>query len=137
MRGVASAALLMAATSAAAAAGQDGAPARAPGRHAQMVRGSVTVADYPRAARRQPGGTTQLRFDVGSNGRVGRCLVTASSGSSVLDAQSCRIVLRWRFRPAREASGRPVPETLAAAFTWTPPDNIRLDPPRPIAEPAR
>jgi protein TonB len=137
MPGAAFAALLIAAAGPAAAAGRDGAVARAPGRHAQMVRGSVTVDDYPRSARREPGGTTRLHFDVGANGRVGRCLVTASSGSSLLDAQSCRIVSRWRFRPARDASGRPAPETLAAAFTWTPPDNIRLDPPRPIAEPAR
>ena len=97
-----------------------------------MASGSLTIDDYPRAAHRARGGTTRLHIEVGPNGRVQQCTVVESSRASVLDAQSCHIVRRWRFRPALDAAGRPVAETLAVSFGWTPPNNIRLYPPEPL-----
>src|SRR3546814_12523039 len=65
----------------------------------------ATNADYPSSAlRNEEEGTTGFRVTVGTNGRVTDCSVTSSSGSSTLDAATCRLInRRARFTPA-EAS---------------------------------
>ena len=77
-------------------------------------------SDYPDAARRrEEQGTVRVRFTVGTDGRVSGCSVVASSGSSALDSTTCRILQRrFRYRPARDSSGNPVPETKTQAVTW-------------------
>ena len=105
---------------------------RAPVRHARLRSGAVTMEDYPVAARRaRLGGTALIRFEVGPTGRVEQCIVTQSSGHSVLDSRACARVGTWRFRPARSA-GRPTAEMWSVGFTWTPPEHIRLHPPEPL-----
>jgi protein TonB len=115
------------------AAGQHSGSAPRAAQHAVLVSARLSVADYPRSARRLAGGTTRLHVEVAPNGRVGQCSVVESSGSAILDSQSCRIVSRWRFRPARDAARRPVAQWQAVGFGWTPPDDIRLYPPVPVA----
>ena len=76
--------------------------------------------DYPGAARRaEEQGTVQVRFTVGADGRVSGCTVVGSSGSSSLDSTTCRIFeRRFRYSPARDAGGNPVPQTMTQSVSW-------------------
>lgn len=76
--------------------------------------------DYPAAAlEAEEEGTVAVRLDVDAKGRLARCTVTESSGSAALDATTCRVFEeRARFRPARDAAGKPVPDTVATRITW-------------------
>lgn len=94
--------------------------------------------DYPaRAKRAGDEGRTAIELTINKFGRVVDCIVTESSGSSELDAATCRNVRsRARFRPAFDATGdaiaskyetavrwkldaRPTPEAFGAAFSFT------------------
>ena len=83
--------------------------------------GALTNRDYRRA--RAPdgaAGTVRVSFRVRSDGRVDRCTVTLSSGYHEFDEATCRLIeQRFRFRPARDASGRPVDWTIRTDYTWT------------------
>lgn len=84
----------------------------------------VTDSDYPAAAiRAEEQGTTRFRLAVGADGRVAGCTVTASSGSSALDAKTCSIMQkRARFTPARDTAGNPVGDTVSNAIRWILPE---------------
>ena len=82
------------------------------------VAGSLSDRDYPREAGGF-GGTVAIRFRVRDDGRVDRCQVIGSSGEGLLDELTCELVeARFRYRPARDASGRPVDYVLRTSFTW-------------------
>ena len=87
---------------------------------AQRESGRLSNEDYPRASLRAGiEGTVIVRFTVGTDGRVGGCRVTRSSANAELDATTCRLVeQRFRYRPARDAEGRPVPELVSRTFDW-------------------
>lgn len=91
-------------------------PARA---HANLS-SYVSDADYPDAAlRNDEQGTTRFRLTVGADGRVTGCTVTGSSGSSALDAATCRLMKgRARFTPARDSSGNATTDSVASAIRW-------------------
>ena len=76
--------------------------------------------DYPESARRaREQGDTAIRVDVGANGRVTGCTITASSGSPILDATTCALLKRRaRFNPARNAAGEKVPGVWSKVFHW-------------------
>ncbi|HEY0011457.1 MAG TPA: TonB family protein [Allosphingosinicella sp.] len=96
--------------------GGGGAPARA-----QRIAGSLDYRDYPgrRAERVESVG---VRFTVAASGSVGDCRVTQSSGNPRLDVATCRIIeQRFRYRPARSASGEPVASIVSTVFDWIPP----------------
>ena len=80
----------------------------------------VHNSDYPDSAlRNDEQGTTRFRLSVGTDGRVTDCTVTGSSGSSALDAATCRLTKsRARFTPARDASGNPATDNVASAIHW-------------------
>jgi protein TonB len=84
----------------------------------------VSDADYPAAAIRSGDeGTTQFTLSVGPDGRVTGCTVTGSSGSSALDAATCRIMKsRARFQPAKNADGQPTTDTVSNRIRWVLPD---------------
>jgi protein TonB len=84
----------------------------------------VSNADYPDTAiRNEEQGTTRFRLLVGSDGRVTDCAVTGTSGSSSLDAATCRLMkARARFTPARDSSGRPTTDNVASTIRWVLPD---------------
>lgn len=68
---------------------------------------------YPRRARAAGmQGTVEIEVTVGADGRVRRALVSGSSGHALLDDEALKAVKRWRFAPARDASGRAVADTL-------------------------
>ena len=87
---------------------------------ARRLRGALRDSDYPAAAAEvRAGGTVFIRFTVRTDGRVEQCSVTRSSGFQVLDETTCRLVeRRFRYRPARDAAGQPVPEVVTTNFTW-------------------
>ena len=86
-------------------------------------RGRITDGDFPSDIRdlAETGfeGTVSVRFLVQTNGRVGECRITRSSGYRSLDDQTCRLIQqRFRFEPSRDAGGRPVPAWILENHTW-------------------
>jgi protein TonB len=97
-------------------------PARARG----DLRSVFSDSDYPASAiRGEESGTVRASLTVGPDGRVTNCTVTASSGSAALDAATCNILRRrGRFTPARDSSGNPTSDTVAAPpIRWVLPTN--------------
>lgn len=88
----------------------------------QRIEGALSHADYRRV--RPPegaAGTVRVSFRVRTDGRVDRCTVMASSGYTVFDEATCRLIeQRFRFRPARDESGRALDWTIRTDYTWTP-----------------
>jgi protein TonB len=80
----------------------------------------IRAPDYPAeaiAARAQ--GNTGVLLTVHPSGRVTGCSVTASSGWSMLDAATCRLLVsRARFHPARDAAGNPQIGTFPTVIAW-------------------
>jgi periplasmic protein TonB len=67
--------------------------------------GYQTTPRYPEWARRQGvEGVTQLRFEVLSNGRVGRVVVDRPSGHIDFDQAAVSAIKTWRFEPARRGA---------------------------------
>jgi len=87
---------------------------------ARHIAGAIYESDYPRAAiDRRASGIVYLRFTVAPTGRVSSCSVTRSSGSRALDDTTCTLIQRrFRYRPARDAVGRPVAETIRGEHEW-------------------
>lgn len=84
----------------------------------------VTVNDYRTSwINREMTGTARFRLEVGANGRVERCAITATSGHPELDKATCALVAqRARFEPAKDASGATVAGTYANAVRWELPE---------------
>ena len=84
----------------------------------------VSDADYPASAlRSEEQGATRFRLSVGPDGKVKECTVTGSSGSSSLDAATCRIMKsRARFTPARDSTGNTTGDTVNSTIRWVLPD---------------
>jgi protein TonB len=88
---------------------------------AQRESGAIDGArDYPAAARRAGvTGSVQVRFTVGTDGRVSGCRVVRSTANEELDAATCRLIEgRFRYRPARDFEGRAIPDTISRTFDW-------------------
>jgi protein TonB len=94
-----------------------------------MIRGAVpvgsraswvTAEDYPAAAlRAEVEGTVGIDVAIDARGRVTDCIVTASSGSDVLDQTTCRLYARRaRFTPALDEAGRPAATHRADRVRW-------------------
>lgn len=101
-------------------AGDGGDGEGAGGADAVLIRGRILDSDDPRdpeAAQRRA--IVYLRFTVGIDGRVSDCRVTRSSGNTELDDLTCRLIIkRFRYRPARDATGRVVPEQIDGDHVW-------------------
>jgi len=103
------------------------------GVHARLIRGRISDDDYPRRAyERGVGGTVYIRFVVAPDGRVDECQVTRSSGSRDLDDTTCRLIVqRFRYRPARDAYGNRIAETIRGQHVW----EVAPEPPPTDVEP--
>lgn len=77
-------------------------------------------AEYPSAAlRAEEEGSVTIRLAVASSGEVSTCEVVKSSGSRVLDAETCRVVKRRaRYTPARDAAGQAVASVDQHSVRW-------------------
>ncbi|MEA3036208.1 MAG: periplasmic protein TonB [Sphingomonadales bacterium] len=87
---------------------------------ARFIKGELRDKDYPRdLGELGIGGTVVTRFVVGTDGRVSGCTVTRSSGNAELDSQTCRLIeQRYRYKPARDSSGRPVASIDTDDHEW-------------------
>ncbi|OCC22982.1 energy transducer TonB [Croceicoccus estronivorus] len=91
------------------------------------VRGVVKISgdinsarDYPKGTReRRIGHSVTILLTVGTSGRVTDCRVTQSSPDPEADAITCQLAVeRFRFRPAIDALGDPVPGKYAWRQRW-------------------
>ena len=86
----------------------------------RRIGGRIRDSDYPLdASAAGVSGTVGVRFVVDVNGRVPSCQVTRSSGSTLLDDTTCRLIVqRFRYRPATDARGRPFRSVIVQNETW-------------------
>ena len=87
---------------------------------AVRVAGALGDRDYPRDfAAQGAGGTVAIAFRVRTDGRVDGCHILSTSGFGALDSLTCSLVeRRFRYDPARDASGHNMESTLRTTFTW-------------------
>jgi protein TonB len=76
------------------------------------------------------GHSALIVFTVGTDGRAHDCHVRESSGDADSDAITCKLAQeRFRFRPATDASGRPVEQVHGWRQSWFYGAAQNLDPP--------
>lgn len=84
--------------------------------------GALTNADYRRT--RPPegaAGTVVVSFRIRTDGAVDQCTVLRTSGYETLDNATCRLIeRRFRYTPARDASGRAIEWEVRTDYTWRP-----------------
>ncbi|WP_114951480.1 energy transducer TonB [Sphingosinicella terrae] len=87
---------------------------------ARHVGGRIRNRDYPRSAvRARAQGEVFARLRIDADGRVTDCRIARSSGHEALDAATCRLILeRFRFEPARDGRGDPVPDVGGWLQRW-------------------
>ena len=94
----------------------------------------ISPLDYPAEAIPQRAeGRVELTLAIDATGRLTACTVRKSSGWPVLDAATCRILLRRaKFNPARDAFGHPMSDVIETGIDWhmPPPDLLRHLAPR-------
>ncbi len=86
-----------------------------------VPRGSIfRYTDYPATAiRNDQQGTVGVRFWVTKKGWGRDCVVVESSGSAILDTQTCAIInKRGRYEPAHAKSGEAVESISYARIRW-------------------
>ncbi|AXJ96691.1 MULTISPECIES: energy transducer TonB [unclassified Sphingomonas] len=95
----------------------------------QLIRGDVRGRDVPAWALEQGfHGTVRMRFHIDTQGRPSDCRIVGSSGSAEMDAITCRAVeTRFRYRPWRDADGRPVAATVLRDQEWDIPGDDELN----------
>lgn len=86
----------------------------------RQIRGRLHFSDLPPDLREsKAGGELKLRYRIGVDGRVSDCRILVSSGRPSLDATTCRLITeRFRFKPSRDADGRPVPALMVETHGW-------------------
>lgn len=87
---------------------------------AVLVR-NLTRSDYRQlTGGRLPNGSAMVSLTVDTRGSPTNCRIRRSSGDSTVDSGLCGLVTRrLRFRPARDASGNPVPYGLNYVANWS------------------
>jgi TonB family protein len=80
----------------------------------------VHDGDYPESAStRRISGLVKFRLDVDGKGNPVACHILNSSGYWVLDERSCSLLLvRAKFRPARDANGVGVTASFTSVWWW-------------------
>lgn len=84
------------------------------------LQSSFNPEDYPAAAiRSMQQGTTGFLILVDEQGSPKDCTVHQTSGSAIIDARSCAIILsRARFSPAIGRDGKPAKSAYRKRITW-------------------
>jgi protein TonB len=92
------------------------------GADSEKIAGDFYDSDYPPdLARAGIQGRVIATIDIGTDGRVARCRISHSSGNGELDSLTCRIIQqRYRFRPATDRFGRPIPDEADIDQYWGP-----------------
>lgn len=78
------------------------------------------AVDYPKKALKEGReGKTSVTLAIGVDGRAQDCVVTQSSGSDDLDAETCKmLVTRGRWKPSLDANGTPIESRYSTTMTW-------------------
>jgi len=84
----------------------------------QRLPGQAAPRYPPAALRRGETGTVVVSVQVDAEGRPAAVEVSQRSGSFELDRAALEAVSRWRFEPARDASGQPVPGSIQVPFDF-------------------
>lgn len=87
---------------------------------ARLVR-NLNRSDYRQlTAGRMPAGRAMVSLQLDALGVPVQCRIARSSGDASVDSGLCPLVTRrLRFRPAMDASGRPIPYRLEYVASWT------------------
>lgn len=80
--------------------------------------------DYPSdALSAEAQGTTGIKWEINTAGRVENCVVTRSSGNKSLDNATCRAVLRrGKYTPALDQNGQPMRSSSSRNVVWRLPE---------------
>ncbi|HEY0324852.1 MAG TPA: energy transducer TonB [Allosphingosinicella sp.] len=75
----------------------------------RRVAGGLSIDDLPEPLRAAGfRGEVEVRYRVEADGRASDCRPIRSSGNRLVDETTCRLIeRRFRFRPSRDAAGRP------------------------------
>lgn len=66
-------------------------------------------------------GTVGITVKVNTDGRLSNCRIARSSGNGAVDSLMCEMAIQHvRFRPARDAQGRPVAQDITWYPDWSP-----------------
>ena len=86
----------------------------------RQTKGGISRADWPfDVANAGIGGKVSVRYVVTVDSRATDCEITGSSGSRELDVLTCRLIVqRFRFKPSRDARGRPVQSAIEQDHYW-------------------
>lgn len=95
--------------------------------------------DYPSSALAAgEQGVTTFALDIDPEGKVNGCDVVTSSGSILLDQQSCVVAKKWSFEPARNIDGKPTFGKSRHTLNWRLPKGaprVSASPGRPTTNP--
>lgn len=77
---------------------------------ARKISGEIVNKDYPKLLTKTKQRVTVVaRYTVGADGKPSNCRISKSSGYPDIDNATCRVIqARFRYEPARDASGRAV-----------------------------
>ncbi|MFA6031784.1 MAG: energy transducer TonB [Myxococcota bacterium] len=82
----------------------------------RMKRGDVPEEIWDRLL---PEATVGVRYFVNVDGKVSGCQITRSSGISILDDLTCRLMeQRYRYKPSLDENGKPVRSIVYHNYTW-------------------
>lgn len=97
----------------------------APARPTADLSTLFTSDDYPAEALRDGSqGSVTVRLDIGKEGRVASCLVTKTSGFSLLDGRTCAVIMeRAQLLPARGKLARTSSGTTTT-INWIIPEGL-------------
>ncbi len=85
----------------------------------EYVSGDILNSDLPRGLDLGRTRFVAFRVLIGRDGRIRECRIARSSGLSILDQATCGAAARrLRYRPARNAAGRPVEGWSYGEQTW-------------------
>jgi protein TonB len=84
----------------------------------------VSARDYPKATRAlRLGSAVTIALTVNPEGRATDCRILRASRDPDADRVTCRLALeRFRFRPARDVDGKPIPSTYGWQQRWFTPE---------------
>lgn len=84
------------------------------------LQGIFRSGDYPsQAIYDYRSGTVRVALLIDEKGKVADCAILETSGTPVLDAQSCAIIKeRARFKPAVGQDGKPMKDGYIQRITW-------------------
>jgi protein TonB len=101
------------------------------GRDVELTGGRIKDSDIPPVLRGAAfSGTTRVRVEVSEKGRVTGCRMLHSSGNSMLDDLTCRLIFqRFRFRPALDEQGRARSDSIIYEQEWTVSGQFEADTP--------